>query len=404
MTWDPRAERIAARGQAAVSTAEAEAIRAQTAREERAAEREERAAEEEREERREQRRAERREQRRAERAVARGRVLAVVRGRAAAVAAVGAPEVIAWSGQYGFGVHTMHLGVLAPLLPVALEGGTLYAASLALRAAGEGRPAGLYRVATWVQAGIAAGMNYWHGKAAGGAQVGVALALTSLLGIAMLELTVALTRHRAGGRTAGEIRRGLIRRVRYPLLSVRAAALGAAQGLDGEAAWRAAWADRYGVGPESTRRERRTARVVLARARKADRRAARAGALVIAEGRLVRPAAPPAGVTAPAAAGEARWPLPVRGPLLPVVPRPVVAPADHLLEEGPDPVEVLLQEVEDLVRDGAPGPAAGPGGGGSHRGSHRHGGGSHRGSHRFRPARWRVRPVRRRRPGGRLGR
>jgi hypothetical protein len=81
---------------------------------------------------------------------------------------------------------------------------------------------------------------------------------------------------------------------------MQAAAIGAARGLGVEEAWRAAWVDRYGVGPEATRRERRTARAVLARRRRMDRRAARRGELVIVGGTLTErsrgesPVSPPA--------------------------------------------------------------------------------------------------------------
>lgn len=284
MSWDPKAERITAKGQAAKDAAEAAAILARAAREDRAADRQE-AAERRAE------RAQRRQQRKEERAKQRAAVLDAIRRYAVPVGAIGSPEVIAWSGQYSFAEKTMKLGWLAPLLPVALEGGTLYTAKLALDAIADGKPAGKYRFATWVQAGIAAGMNYWHGSAKG-AQVGVAFALTSLLGIVMLELTVALRRHKASGRSGEQIRQSLIRRIRYPRLSAQAAAIAAARGVEAEDAWRAAWIDRYGIGPEATRRERRTSRTVLARQQRTDRKAARSGDLVIQDGVLLRPAQP----------------------------------------------------------------------------------------------------------------
>jgi Protein of unknown function (DUF2637) len=292
MSWDPKSERITAKSQADLSAAQAEALRAQTALQFQAAaderEAKRRAARSHECRERKAKRKQDRQERRAKRAEKHAAVVSAVRRYAVPVAAIGSPEVIAWSGQYGFAARTMKLGVLSPLLPVALEGGVLYTATLALQAIDADKPAGKYRAATWVQAGIAAAMNYWHGSAGtGGDQVGVALALTSLLGIAMLELTVALKQHKAGGRTAIEIRRALIRRMRYPLLSAQAAAIGAAQGLDVEAAWRAAWIDRYGIGPNSTRRERRTAKAILNRQERADRKRAKAGDLVIADGAIV---------------------------------------------------------------------------------------------------------------------
>lgn len=278
MSWDPRAERISAKAEAERARAEAERIRVQADIERARVQAElDRQAKQDREVEREKRRAEA-----AKRCAA---VVAVIRRWAVPLGAIGSPEVIAWSGQLGFAKTKMHLGGLAALLPVALEGGTLYTAKLALEAIEAGKPAGRYRFATWVQAGIAAGMNYWHGSASG-VQVGVAFALTSLLGIVMLELTVALRWHKAGGRSATQIRIALVRRLRFPVLSVQATAIGAARGLDVEAAWRAAWVDRYGIGPEATRRERRMARAVLARRRRMDRKAARRGELAIVGGTL----------------------------------------------------------------------------------------------------------------------
>ncbi|MFC7734224.1 DUF2637 domain-containing protein [Actinomadura keratinilytica] len=212
--------------------------------------------------------------------------------------AVGSPALIAWRGQLEFALEKMKLGLMSPLLPVAIEGSVLYSAFLTHRAVAEGLPAGRYRALTWTLAGVAAGMNFWHGSTGkdGSAEIGVALGLTSLLSIVLLELTTALRKHKErkarSGRGAAEIRRALIRRVRYPRLSMQAAALAAARDITAEEAWRAAWVDRYGVGPESTRRERRTARVILAREQRAARKAAKAGGLTIAEG-SVRPASEP---------------------------------------------------------------------------------------------------------------
>jgi AraC-like DNA-binding protein len=218
-------------------------------------------------------------------------------GREGAVA-IGAPAVIAWNGQYEFGRQVMHLGVLAPLLPVALEGSVLYSARLAHEAIEADQPAGRYRAMTWVQAGIASCLNVWHGLTAAGHglhrlvatdyQVGVALGLTSLLGIGLLELTVALKQRKQRARTAAQTRQALIRRLRFPRLSAEAAAISAARGIATEEAWRAAWIDRYGVGPEATRRARRTARKILARQQHADRDAASAGDLTIRDGVIVR--------------------------------------------------------------------------------------------------------------------
>lgn len=280
MSWDPRAERIAAKAQAEQSRAQAEAVRTQTE-----IERQRAQAELDRD------RQERRRTRAKERRASRVAALRRNGGLLLPVVAVGAPAVIAWNGQYEFGADQMKLGALAPLLPIAIEGSVLYAAFLAHRAVSESLPAGRYRALTWALAATAAGMNFWHGDARG-TDVGVALALTSLLSIVLLELTIALRKAQHGkateGRDAAAIRRALVRRIRYPRLSIAAAALAAARpGLSADEAWRAAWVDRYGVGPEAPRCERRVAREVLRREERAATEAARRGALTIVNGQLV---------------------------------------------------------------------------------------------------------------------
>jgi hypothetical protein len=302
MTWDPRAERIQAQGQADLAAAQAEAIRAQTS----IAQQQANAAiSNARDDQRNKRRAERRhqaQQRKQERRERRREQLdaaaAGVRRWALPVVAVGSPAVIAWNGQYRFGKDVMHLGMLAPLLPIALEGSVLYSARLAHEAIEADQPAGRYRAMTWTQAGIASCLNVWHGLTSAGHdlhhlttadyQVGVALGLTSLLGIGLLELTVALKQRKQRGRTAVQLRQALIRRLRYPRLCVQAAAVAAARDITDDEAWQAAWVDRYGVGPDTTRRTRRTARAILARQQKADRGAARTGDLIISDGVIIR--------------------------------------------------------------------------------------------------------------------
>jgi hypothetical protein len=302
MTWDAKAERIEAQGKADLAAAQAEALRVQNELAKKAAEDrrdDERAVrrQEERAERR--RRATERANRRRQRRTEAGRVAVSVGRRWGLPAlAIGAPAVIAWNGQYEFGRQVMHLGVLAPLLPVALEGSVLYSARLAHEAIEADQPAGRYRAMTWVQAGIASFLNVWHGLTAAGHglhhlvavdyQVGVALGLTSLLGIGLLELTVALKQRKQRARTATQTRQALIRRLRFPRLSASAAAISAARGIAAEEAWRAAWVDRYGVGPEASRRARRTARKILTRQQRADRDAASAGDLTIRNGAIVR--------------------------------------------------------------------------------------------------------------------
>ncbi|RSN53319.1 DUF2637 domain-containing protein [Actinomadura sp. WAC 06369] len=277
MSWDPRSERITARAQAEVAKAKAEQVRAETQQQQRREQ-----AELDHQE------AERKRVRKIERRQALADAVRRHGGLALPAVAVGSPAVIAWNGQYQFAKKTMDLGVLAPLLPIAIEGSVLYAAFMAHKAVADNLPAGRYRALTWTLAGVAAAMNCWHGKTL---EIGVMLGLTSLLSIVLLELTIALRKAKENkvreGRDAAAIRRALIRRIRYPRLSASAAALAAARGLSAEEAWRAAWVERYGLGPDAPRHERKVARQVLKRETSAAKQAAKNGSITIVDGQLI---------------------------------------------------------------------------------------------------------------------
>ncbi|MEV7012018.1 DUF2637 domain-containing protein [Streptosporangium sp. NPDC051022] len=314
--YDPRAQRAVAQAEAEQARAAAEATRAETmlrleaARAEQAnrqaeqARLDQQAREYSRTARRQERHQQRAESRTARRAAVRrgaGALAAAVVTRAPVIVgavAMGAPIAIAWRGQFEFAQTVMHLGVMAPALPIALEGGVWYVAFLVHRAIAEKLPIGRYRAATWGLAGIAAGMNLWHGLQANedGLQVGVILALASLLGIALWELTASLTQQTTSKRSAAEIRRAAWRRLRYPRLSWAAASIRASrgEGCSIEQAWTAAWIDRYGVGPAASRRDRKLARSIVKYEKKADRAAAKDGRLVIVDGSIVRPGTAPA--------------------------------------------------------------------------------------------------------------
>jgi hypothetical protein len=148
----------------------------------------------------------------------------------------------------------------------------------------------------WVLAGMAAGMNYWHGATAYGPIGGAGLALSSLLGVGLWELTAAHARHAATERTAGAARVALVRWLRFPLLSLAALSISASRGAgtDQETAWRTGWTDRYGVGPNASRRDRRLARLIIRAQWAADQAAARRGDLMIVSGVILRTL--PAGV------------------------------------------------------------------------------------------------------------
>jgi hypothetical protein len=308
--YDHRAERTMAEAEADARRAQAEALRSQTSmqqererrqllRDDREAQRQERA----------ERRAEkalRRAQRRTATRQTMGTLAAAAKQRTHSVlaaAAMGSPMFIAWGGQLAFATDIMHMGAAAFTLPVAMEGSVLYNAYLTHRAIEKRLPTLRYRLMTWVMAGNAAGMNLWHqvDKLAtdadpwAGLQVGAIYAASSLLGIVLWEMKAALDRQTASHRSGAEIRRDLWRRLRYPRMSWSAASIRAAKGCSVEDAWAAAWVDRFGVGPDTSRRDRRLARKVVRYQAKADRAAAKDGRLSIVDGQIVgRPSLDPA--------------------------------------------------------------------------------------------------------------
>jgi hypothetical protein len=296
MTKSSKAERVTAAANADQIRAQADALRVQTRLDSA------RAAEERRARRREAAEG-RRQRRRARRAEQRARLNAVLfsdGGRMVQLVAVGSPAIIAWKGQYEFAHQVMGLGHLSVLLPVAVEGAVLYAAHLAHQAITAKVSAARYRMMTWLLAAVASGLNFWHGLTRGGhslgsltaadLQVGVSLGLTSLLGIGLLELTTALRSHigRAESRSsAAQIRRTIIRWIRYPVLSAQAAGIRAASGIDVDQAWLYAWTDRYGIGPGNSRRARRLGKQVLKQQDEDCALAAASGDLAIVDGTIV---------------------------------------------------------------------------------------------------------------------
>lgn len=204
--------------------------------------------------------------------------------------AMGSPIVIGWDGQLQTARAVLHLGPLAWLFPVAMEGGAWWLAFLQHRAINRGLPVGRLRLWIWVLALLAAGMNFWRGTVAFGLVGGAGLALASLLGIGLWELTASHHRHASTGRSADAVTTGMLRWLRFPGLSLTALSIRVAHGAgaDSETAWRAAWVDRYGVGPQATRRDRRLARLIVRHEARRDRTAANRGDLVIVSGVILR--------------------------------------------------------------------------------------------------------------------
>lgn len=259
--YDRRAERTYAAGLLAQQQAAAEAVRADAAIRLRRAERDERHETAVERERSRVVRAQRWRRRRQAAALAVRQTAVRYAPLLAGGAAMGAPIVLAWSGQLAFGVEVMLLGPLAVMVPIALEGAVWYVAYLVHRAAHSGLPTGVYRAWAWILAGIAAAMNFWHGtSSAGGAQRGAILALASLLGVGLWELTVRLRERRQRGRTLAEARTAWARRIRYPRTSWTAWSIRTARGpaCTPEEAWTAAWEQRQPARPAVAHVVRRT--------------------------------------------------------------------------------------------------------------------------------------------------
>ncbi|MGW2161825.1 DUF2637 domain-containing protein [Nonomuraea sp. NPDC001699] len=351
--WDTKSARTVAAADAQTRLAEAEALRAETALRvetqrlelEDTRRRDTERARAERQERKAKARKERQIERakaRKERAQARRQAIGAVAGEIGArvpllvgAIAMGAPIVIAWDGQLEFGAQVMMLGALAFVVPLALEGSAWYLAWLTHKALEAERPTGRLRAWTWALALVAAAMNVWHGNTteafgANGLQVGIVRGLASLLGVGLWELTVMARRQRKSGRSLTELRTALWRRVRYPRLSWEAASVAAARGsaCSQDAAWQAAWIDRYGVGPDASRRERRLTARILRRQARADRSAARKGQLSMVGGVVIGRPLP---IVVPAE----------RPALTPVLPTPA-ASIDTIRIERPEPRSIEL--------------------------------------------------------------
>src|SRR5699024_7543895 len=137
-----------------------------------------------------------------------------------------------------------------------------------------------------ILAAVAAVINASHGVADAGFAAGLALGALSLLGVVLHSIRQNLDADASGA--PRRVGLAIWRRVRYPRLSLAAASLRAARELDHATAWRLAWQDRYGVGPDATGRDRRLGRVIVRREEHADRKAARNGELTLIDGHVRR--------------------------------------------------------------------------------------------------------------------
>lgn len=196
------------------------------------------------------------------------------------------PITLAWHAQADWAATALHLGsTWGNLFPASIETGAWLCLFEAHRRVRAGDPAGPWVRYAWCLAGVAAAINATHG---GSITASIALAALSLLGVFLHTIRQRLTRaDHVGG--LGAVRRAIWRWTRYPVLSLAATSIRARTDVDAATAWRLAWEDRYGVGPDATRRERHLARHIVRREAHDDRQAARTGELSIIAGRVQYP-------------------------------------------------------------------------------------------------------------------
>lgn len=217
------------------------------------------------------------------------------------------PICLAWAAQAAFAADTLHIP--APFhhaFPASIETGAWLCAFEAYRRIRRGLDAGSLPRWMWTLAAIAAAINAAHGIEDAGPAAGLALGALSLLGVLLHSIRQGLAAEDASGQHGYRAVR-LMRMLRFPRLAFAAASIRAARELDHATAWRLAWQDRYGIGPDSTRRDRQLGRVIVARESAEDRRAAREGELTIIGGQVQRRFAV---AVHPAGAATERTPLP----------------------------------------------------------------------------------------------
>lgn len=196
------------------------------------------------------------------------------------------PIALAWAAQAAFAVTD--LGISEPwnhAFPASIETGAWLCAFEAHRRIRRRLSVGSLRRWMWILASVAAVINASHGFAKHGLSAGLALGALSLLGITLHSIRQGLDRDASAAMPAG-LR--MLRVLRYPRLSFRAASLRAARELDRHTAWRLAWLDRYGVGPDAPRRAREVATVIVQRETTEALEAAKRGELTLIDGQIHR--------------------------------------------------------------------------------------------------------------------
>jgi Protein of unknown function (DUF2637) len=139
-----------------------------------------------------------------------------------------------WRGLVGF-AHL--IGITGPAawgVPVTLDGVSLVAALVALRAELAGEASGLYRVTLFAFTAASAAANYWHGRQTGGQQAALYLGGMSVAVAVVFALALRQIRHedrrKAGTVTARLPKFSLAHWARYPRLTWRAWSLAVRDG------------------------------------------------------------------------------------------------------------------------------------------------------------------------------
>jgi hypothetical protein len=139
-----------------------------------------------------------------------------------------------WRGLTGF-AHL--IGITGPAawgVPVTLDGVSLVAALVALRAELTGEASGIYRATLFAFTAASAAANYWHGRQTGGQEAALYLGGMSVAVAVVFALALRQIRHedrrRAGTVTARLPRFSVAHWARYPRLTWRAWSLAVRDG------------------------------------------------------------------------------------------------------------------------------------------------------------------------------
>jgi hypothetical protein len=139
-----------------------------------------------------------------------------------------------WRGLTGFAHLIGITGVAAWGVPITLDGVSLVAALVALRAELAGEASGLYRVTLFAFTAASAIANYWHGRVTGGEQAAVYLGGMSVAVAVVFALALRQIRHedrRRAGTVTGRLPRFSVAHwARFPGLTWRAWSLSVRDG------------------------------------------------------------------------------------------------------------------------------------------------------------------------------